>query len=388
MSETRHTVRVLEGIADVPAGAWDALVGDDGSPFLEWEWLACLEEAGTVCPETGWLPQHLTLWDGARLVGACPLYVKGHSMGEFVFDQSWAAGAERAGIAYYPKLLVAVPFTPVGGARFLARPADRPRVVEVLGAVLERIATEQGLSSVHVNFCLEDEAAGLGARGWLRRTGWQYHWLNEGYASFDDYLAALRSKRRNQTRRERRALAAEDVTIRHWVGADIPDRVVAHLHDLYRTTVDQNPWGRPYLNARAFELLATRFRSRLCVIAAERGGRVIAGTINVQKGDALYGRYWGAFEALRYLHFNVCYYAAIEHCISHGLARFEPGAGGDFKHLRGFDARETRSMHFVADPRLRAAIADYLERERDAVDDEIAWYDARTALRRDRRPAS
>jgi predicted N-acyltransferase len=356
-----------------------------GSPFLEWTFLACLEEAETVRPETGWLPQHLTLWDGARLIGACPLYVKSHSMGEFVFDQGWAAGAERAGIAYYPKLLVAVPFTPVAGSRFLARPADRGRVVHVLAAVLERIVEAQGLSSAHANFCREDEATALAERGWLHRTGWQYHWRNDGYATFEDYLGALRSKRRNQTRRELRALAEQGVRIRHWVGDAIPEAVVARLHDLYRTTIDDNPWGRPYLNARAFELLAERFRARLCVIGAERDGHLIAGTINVQKGDALYGRYWGAFERLRHLHFNVCYYAAIEHCIAHGLGRFEPGAGGDFKHLRGFDAQETRSMHFVVDPRLRAAVADWLARERAAVGEEIAWYDGRTALRRDRR---
>jgi len=377
---------VLDGVREVSAPAWDALVGVDGSPFLEWEWLACLEDAGTVRPETGWLPQHLTLWDGERLVGACPLYVKGHSMGEFVFDQGWASGAERAGIAYYPKLLVAVPFTPVAGPRFLAHPSERAAVTSVLGAALERSAAEQGLSSVHVNFCRVDEASTLEARGWLGRLGWQYHWRNEGYGTFDDYLLALRSKRRNQTRRERRALAEQGVTIRRWVGRDIPEAVVARLHALYRTTIDHNPWGRPYLTPELFSLLGARFRDRLCVIGAEQGGELIAGTINVQKGDALYGRYWGAFRPLRHLHFNVCYYAAIEHCIDAGLSRFEPGAGGEFKHLRGFDAVETRSVHFIVDPRLRDAIARYLEREREAVGDEIAWFDERTALRRDRRP--
>lgn len=380
-------VRVLRGVADVSRDAWNALLGGDDSPFLEWEWLASLEEAGTVRPETGWLPQHLTLWEGERLIGACPLYVKGHSMGEFVFDQGWAAAAERAGIPYYPKLLVGVPFTPVTGARFLARPADRPRTLDALGGMLETVAAEQGLSSAHVNFCLEAEATALERRGWLRRMGWQYHWVNAGFATFDEYLRALRSKRRNQARRELRALDEQGVTIRHWVGAEVPESVAERLHALYRTTVDTNPWGRPYLTPAFFGLLAGRLRHRLCVIAAERAGRIIAGTINVQKGDALYGRYWGAFEPLRYLHFNVCYYAAIEHCIRHGLARFEPGAGGDFKHLRGFDARPTRSMHFVVDARFRAAVADHLARERDAVDEEIAWYDERTALRRDRRPS-
>jgi predicted N-acyltransferase len=377
-------VRVLGGIRDVAAPAWDALVGD-GSPFLEWEWLACLEDAGTVRPETGWLPQHLTLWEGERLLGACPLYVKSHSMGEFVFDQGWAAAAERVGIAYYPKLLVGVPFTPVTGRRFLARRGDEGRVARTLGAMLERVATDQELSSVHVNFCLPPEAAVLEERGWLRRTAWQYHWLNAGYATFDDYLAALRSKRRNQTRRERRALAEQGVTITGWVGGEIPERLLGGLHRFYRATIDDNPWGRPYLNEEFFRLAATRLRSRLCLIVAERAGEPIAATINVQKGDALYGRYWGALTSLRHLHFNVCYYAAIEHCITHGLARFEPGAGGEFKHLRGFEATETRSLHFVVDPRFRAAVEDFLGRERAAVRQEITWYGKQSALRRDRR---
>ena len=382
------SVRILERVAEVPAAAWNALVGD-GSPFLEWEWLATLEDAGSVRPETGWLPQHLTLWRGERLVGACPLYVKGHSMGEFVFDQGWAAAAERAGMAYYPKLLVAVPFTPVAGARLLTAPGEAAVVTPALAEALERVCVEQRLSSVHVNFCLAEEAEGLAARGWLRRTGWQYHWMNDGYATFDDYLAALRSKRRNQTRRERRELAAQGVTLETFTGEAITPDLVPTMHALYRATIDDNPWGRPYLTERFFSLIVERFRARLCFILARQGGEVVAGTFNVEKGDALYGRYWGAFRMLRHLHFNVCYYAAVEHCVAHGLARFEPGAGGEFKHMRGFDARETWSMHFVRDPRLRTAIADFLAREGAAVQEEIAWFDGRTALKRNRpRPPS
>jgi len=193
--------RVLDGVRAVPADAWNALVGA-GSPFLEWEWLVTLEDAGTVRPETGWLPQHLTLWQDETLIGACPLYVKGHSMGEFVFDQGWAHAAERAGMAYYPKLLVGVPFTPVAGARLLAAPGIEDTMRPLLAEAIEQLCREQQLSSVHVNFCLPEEAAALEERGWLTRTGWQYHWINQGYRSFDDYLAALRSKRRNQTRRD------------------------------------------------------------------------------------------------------------------------------------------------------------------------------------------
>ncbi len=368
---------------DVSCDAWDALVAEE-SPFLEWEWLAALEAGETVTRKTGWLPQHLTLWDGERLVGACPLYMKAHSMGEFVFDQTWASAAQRAGIAYYPKLLVAVPFTPVTGARFLARPADVDMVRVALAGALEQICQADELSSVHVNFCRAVEAEALTARGWLRRRGFQYQWHNEGFRTFDDYLANLRSKRRNQARRERRELEAQGVEIHTHVGADIPGDVAGLVYRLYRATVDDNPWGQRYLTLRFFERVLDRFRDRVCLVLARRDGEVVAGTFNVQKGDALYGRYWGAFQSLRYLHFNVCYYAAIEHCIAAGLARFEPGAGGEFKHLRGFDATATDSMHWIRDRRLRDAIADYLTRERVAVADEIEWYGEKTARRRDR----
>jgi len=377
------TVRVLERIAEVAPAAWNALVRDE-SPFLEWEWLASLEDAGAVGRDTGWLPQHLTLWDGDRLVGACPLYVKGHSMGEFVFDHGWADAAERAGIRYYPKLLVGVPFTPVTGARFLSLPGGEDAVLAVLPEVVARIMREQGFSSAHVNFCRPSEVDALAAHGWLRRTGYQYHWVNDGYEHFDGYLAGLRSKRRNQVRREQRELVEQDVVIEALTGEALGPELVPTMYGLYRTTVDQHTWGNAYLNERFFALVVERFRARLCFIVARQGGRIIAGTFNVQKGEALYGRYWGAFRPLRHLHFNVCYYAAIDHAIRHGLQRFEPGAGGEYKHLRGFDARPTESMHLLRDPRLADAVARYLERERAAVRHDIDWLGTRTALRRDR----
>jgi hypothetical protein len=376
-----YTLRVLEAIRRVPREAWDALVADE-SPFLEWQWLAALEDAGTVGRERGWLPQHLTLWDAERLVGACPLYLKAHSMGEFVFDASWAAAAARAGIDYYPKLLVAVPFTPVTGLRFLAAPADTAIVRSTLAAVLERLCAEHGFSSVHVNFCRAEEAAALGTRGWLRRTGYQYQWRNEGFRSFDDYLESLRAKRRNQVRRERRELDTQAVQIRTYVGRDVPENLAPLVYRLYRATVDDNPWGQRYLTERFFDLVLERFRERVCLVLAYQNGEIVAGTFNVQKGDALYGRYWGSLRPLRYLHFNVCYYAAIEHCVTAGLGRFEPGAGGEFKHLRGFDATETLSMHWIADRRFRAAVDDYLNRERPAVASEIEWRGETTSRKR------
>jgi predicted N-acyltransferase len=376
-------LRQLESVRDVPRAAWDALVGD-GSPFLEWDWLVALEESGAATAATGWVPRPLTLWEGDRLVAACPLYVKGHSLGEFVFDQGWASAALRAGLQYYPKLLVAAPFTPATGARFLTGATDRRAAIDRLAAGLEEVCRRHRLSSVHVNFCLADEVEALEARGWHRRTGFQFQWTNAGFATFDDYLASLRSKRRNQARREQRALAADGVQIEVVAGEQIPASLMPRMFELYRVTIDRLPWGQQYLNRRFFELAQERFPHRLCLILARQHGEIIAGTFNVQKGDTLYGRYWGTVRDVRHLHFNVCYYAAIEHCIVHGLRSFEPGAGGEFKQLRGFDPQPTESMHFLRDPRLAEAVRDYLARERRAVRHEMAWQEERTALRRDR----
>jgi predicted N-acyltransferase len=375
-------LELAEGVREVPAPEWNALVGD-GSPFLEWEWLASLEEAGCVGPETGWAPRPLLLRERGRLVAACPLYLKGHSEGEFVFDWGWADAADRAGIRYYPKLLVGVPFTPVSGARLLSAPGeDRALRARQLAASLAELCAGNGLSSAHVNFCLEDEHEALLGAGFLPRLGFQYHWQNAGFGGFDDWLGALRSKRRNQVRREQRALETQGVVIERLFGDAIPDALVGPMFDLYLATIRGNPWGRQYLNARFFELLAERFRSRLCFVVAKAGGHVVGGTVNVQKGDALYGRYWGALRPLRHLHFNVCYYAGNAHCIEHGLQRFEPGAGGEYKQLRGFDATPTWSFHWLADEKLRHAVVRFLERERAEAGHAIDWYLTHTANRR------
>ncbi len=374
----------VDAVHDVSQSAWDALVADD-SPFLEWAWLSSLEDSGSASPSTGWTPRHLTLWEDDRLIGACPVYEKDHSMGEFVFDQGWATAAMRAGIAYYPKLVVGVPMTPITGSRVLALPRDRTDAVAALAGVLEDRCTAGDFSSVHVNFCRGMEVEELAARGWFRRTGLQYHWTNAGFTSFDDYLGSLRSKRRNQVRRERREVAAAGVEVSVLTGGEIPDELFPHIYELYSRTVDRLPWGQRYLNRRFFELVRERFRERLTFVVARLRGQLIAAAFNVEKGDTLYGRYWGARRGVRHLHFEVCYYAGIEHCIARGLKRFEPGAGGEFKHLRGFDAVATESMHWIAHPGLAAAVRDYLGRERRAVADEIEWLGSRTALRRERR---
>jgi len=366
-------IELLDGVAAVARDEWNALVGDE-SPFLEWDWLASLEHAGAVGGATGWIPRPLVARRQGRIVAACPLYLKTHSEGEFVFDWGWAEAAQRAGIDYYPKLLVGVPFTPVGGARFLvAAGEERSAWVARLAGALREITAANGLSGVHVTFCREDEVEAARAAGYLVRIGLQYHWTNPGYACFDDYLARFRSKRRNQIRREQRSLREQEVSLEVLTGDGIGSELVEPLYRFYRTTLDKRPWGRRYLTPRFFELLRERFRQRLCVVLARQGGRIVAGTLNVQKGEALYGRYWGCEREIPHLHFNVCYYAAIEHCIRAGLRRFEPGAGGDYKHVRGFDACPTWSLHFLGDPRLAAAVERFLEAERAEARQAIDW---------------
>ena len=365
MPGTMLQVKVLKTMLDTTREQWDALVGE-GSPFLEWDWLASMEESRCVTSRTGWQPQHLAVFDDDQLIAACPLYLKGHSMGEFVFDHSWADAAERAGISYYPKMLVAAPFTPATGVRFLTAPgADRLMLIRLLGQTLQEVCRQNEISSVHVNFCLEDETEILEDLGYLKRVGLQYQWLNHGYQMFEDYLAHFRTKRRNQIKREIREMSEQGVEIDALSGEAIPDELVSRMYALYKAHLDKLYWGRQYLLPRFFELLGQRFKRNLCFVVARHQGEIIAGTFNVQKNGVFYGRYWGAFRELRHLHFNVCYYAAINHCIKNNFIRFEPGAGGDFKRLRGFDPQPTISMHYLADPRLEAAVARFLERERE-----------------------
>lgn len=376
-------VTLARRIAEVPRAEWDALVGADGSPFLEWDWLDALEVSGCVAPETGWAPHHLLLRDGGRLVAAAPMYLKGHSQGEFVFDHTWAEAAERAGLRYYPKLLVAVPLTPATGRRILTHP-ERPRapLLAAAAGALRDLCTGNALSSVHVNFCADDEVAPFTAAGFLHRQGVQYHWHNRGYGGFDDYLAEMRSKRRTQARRELRDVAAAGVTVTPLVGDAIPDALFAPMFRLYRSTIDKLVWGRQYLNAAFFEELRRRWKRNLCFVAAMRGSELVAGAINVQKAGVLYGRYWGCFDEVRHLHFVTCYYAGIAHCIAGGLTRFEPGAGGEYKHWRGFDAAVTHSLHHLAHEGLTAAVADFLARERAHIGDAVDYLAERSALKK------
>ena len=371
-----YTVNIHSRMAEIDQSDWDALVGE-GSPFLEWDWLDGLERTGCVSPETGWVPQHVVVKDGERMVAACPLYIKSHSQGEFVFDHQWAHAARSAGIAYYPKMLVAVPFTPATGIRLMTAPgADRPALVALMGGALLKMCEQTGLSSVHVNFCGADEISPLREAGFLERVGMQYHWENHGFQEFEDYLRLFRSKRRNKLRREIREMDDVGIEISVATGNDIEDHLFPILYELYKTHIEKLYWGQLYLNQAFFEHLANRFKRNLCFITASYQGRIVAGTFNVQKNGVFYGRYWGAFEDLRYLHFNVCYYAAIDHCIRTGIQRFEPGAGGDFKQLRGFEARLTHSMHHLRHPALNKAVSEFLQSEREHMQQTADWINA------------
>jgi len=386
MSGTLPTqVKLLDSVRDVPQGVWDALVGEDGAPFLEWAWLDALESSGSVRPATGWQPRHLTLWRGNRLVAAAPAYLKDDSHGEFVFDWSWATAAERVGLRYYPKLVVAAPLTPATGRRILVAPGEDPeaRTAELIRAAVE-YARSEGLSSLHVLFPTEPEARVLEQVGLGIRHGVQYHFLNEGYRSFDDVLARFISKRRNQIRRERRSTAEHGISLRTVRGDELSSVDPGELYRLYASTVDKFVWGRRYLTPEFFVRVLERFRHRVEVVQAVRGSRVIAGAFNVAGPEALYGRYWGCFEDVPFLHFDVCFYRGMEETVRRGLRRFEPGAGGEHKLVRGFFPRLTYSAHWIFHGPLDRAVREFLGHERTAIAQGLPAWRAETGFRSER----
>ena len=370
-SAPRLEVAIVEGIDKIPRAAWDALLSPGDSPFVEWDWLYAMEHSGSAARGTGWAPYHLVVREALRkrVVAASPLYLKTHSMGEFVFDHEWADAAECAGIRYFPKLVVGVPFTPHTGRRFLTAPgADRAGLINLLGLALSSICEDNKLSSVQVNFCQTDEAAALAPIGFMERLGYQYHWHNAGFATFDDYLNRLKHKRRAAVRHERAEMEAQGIHIRVIAGEEIPDRMFAEMYRIYCSTIEKLYWGRQYLTEEFFDLIRKSFKRNMVFIGAYAGRELIAGAVNLAKANVMYGRYWGCLREVRFLHFNVCYYAGIEHSILNGIQRYEPGAGGEYKWLRGFDPAPTRSIHYVSNPDLRRAIAGFLKRERHEVE--------------------
>ena len=375
-------VEVTPRIADIPAAAWDACANphlETFNPFLAHAFLKALEDAGSVGGRSGWLPQHLALKLGSdESVAACaPCYLKSHSQGEYVFDRGWAEAYERAGGSYYPKLQIAVPFTPVPGRRLLVRPgANEEATAKLLATAAVELVERNDLSGLHVTFLTEAEWSSLGDRGFLKRIDQQFHWSNAGYASFDAFLASLASRKRKAVRREREEALAGGLKLEWLCGSDITEASWDAFFSFYMQTGSRK-WGRPYLNRKFFSLLGQAMGERCLIVMVKRGSKPIAGALNLIGGDCLYGRYWGALEHHPCLHFEVCYYQAIEFAITHKLARVEAGAQGEHKLARGYLPTSTYSAHFIADPHLRRAIADYLKRERayvDAAGKELAEY--------------
>jgi predicted N-acyltransferase len=368
-------VRVASQIKDVDAAEWDVCArGPDSrgsaawpdNPFISHAFLLALEESGSAAGKTGWLPQHL-LYEGGdgRLLGAMPCYLKSHSLGEYVFDHGWADAYERAGGDYYPKLQASVPFTPVTGRRLLTRDGDA-RSETVLLQAAATLTERLQASSLHITFLSEREWALAGERGFLKRVDQQFHWRNEDYASFDDFLGALSSRKRKAIRSERRQALVSGIDIERISGRDLTE---AHWDAFFEFYLDTGArkWGSPYLNRAFFSLIGESMADRVLLVMAKRQGRYIAGALNFIGGDRLYGRYWGAIEEHPCLHFEVCYYQAIDYAIEAKLGTVEAGAQGGHKLARGYLPVTTYSAHWIRDPGLRQAVAHYLKRERAAV---------------------
>ncbi|GAA0703838.1 GNAT family N-acetyltransferase [Dokdonella soli] len=354
--------RFHRALDEIPEGAWNTLLPDD-NPFVDHAFLAGLERHGCIDARTGWRPHHLGLYEGSRLIAAAPLYLKGNSHGEFVFDWSWAHAYEQHGLDYYPKLLCAVPYSPVTGPRLLTgRGADAQALRAASIAAIHAEAQRLGLSSAHLNFTGSEDTAAFAGSDWLPRFDWQFHWHNEGWRDFDDFLAALNHKKRKNIRHERMQVARAGVQceIRH--GDELDDADWQALHDFYLATFDDKG-NYPALTLDFFRHLGTSMPRRVVAVLCRRGSGLVAGALLLRSSTTLYGRYWGCHEHVEGLHFEACYYQGIEYCLREGLTTFEPGAQGEHKVARGFLPVCTRSFHWIADARFRAAIAEALRQE-------------------------
>lgn len=372
-------IRIHRNVREIPEADWSRLEGVSSAPFLSWIFLTALERTGCVGGDTGWIPYPLSFWEEGRFLAAAPVYLKHNSEGEFVFDHAWASAAHRAGIRYYPKLIAAVPFTPATAPRLLLMPgADSEKLMRAFAGALRALAEKSELSSAHVLFPTELQAESLEHIGLAHRLGIQFHWNNHNYNTFDDFLSRFASKRRNQIKRERREMQAQNIQITTLRGSDITPEIADFAYEFYIATVDKFFWGRRYLNRAFFEEICSKMRNSIEVVAAREGKKLIAGAFNIAGPSVLFGRYWGAREERPFLHFNVCYYHTIDECIQRKMTRFEAGAGGSHKLARGFEPSLVHSAHLLMDPRLDAAVRDYLDRERDvirdnAADKSVAW---------------
>ena len=368
-------VEAYTRVAEIGRDAWQACAGNpayNANPFVCFDFLDAAEQSGCAVERTGWGPRHLVMRDDqGEAAGVMPLYLKSHSRGEYVFDWAWADAYQRAGGRYYPKLLCAAPFTPATGPRLMSRAGADKSVPKMLLAGALQLCEQTGASGLHVTFPDQDQWRFLGEQGLLKRQDQQYHWHNPGYRDFDDYLAALSSGRRKTIRRERRDAQAA-VEIVSLTGAELKEEHWDAFYGFYMDTGERK-WGTPYLNRLFYSLLSERMADRVILLLARRDGQWIAGALNLLADDCLYGRYWGCAVDVPFLHFELCYYQAIEHAIRLGLPRVEAGAQGQHKIARGYLPAEVYSAHYIADPALRTPIARYLDQERAAVRQEMDW---------------
>jgi predicted N-acyltransferase len=361
-------IRLVTSLRDIPAQDWDAL-HQHRHPFLCHAWLTSLEDAGLLTWETGWEPRYLLAWHGPHLRGALPMYLKQHSFGEFVYDWAWARLAEQLQTPYYPKLVVTTPFSPVGGPRLLVHPTLEPDAASRVASLLVRQARDlvdgRTIHGLHLLFLPEAEALQLGQQGWLTRVAHQYHWHNQGYRDFDHFLERFRSHRRKEIRRERRRVEEAGARVRALWGHEVTSAELDLVFAFYHDTCQRYMGGNRYLNRRFFQLVHERMPGQLRVLLAENAaGDVIAGTFNLQSDEAMWGRYWGCREDIPLLHFETCYYRMIELAIADGVQRIEPGAGGDHKFARGFEAVATWSAHWLHDPQMMQVLRTHLRQER------------------------
>jgi uncharacterized protein len=377
---------ISTSFTDIDPAAWDAL-DQDGSPFLRHAFLAAMETSGCVGAGTGWLPAPITLHDERGLAAAAPAYIKTHSLGEFVFDQSWAQAYAQHGLTYYPKLLLGVPFTPATGARLLVRPdLDGPETRRRLITAIREFAQAQQLSSIHALFVNEAGRAALAAEGWLARHDVQFHWHNRGYRDFDHYLEDFTADKRKKAKRERRRVSEEGVTFETLSGSQLDRRAIDEMYDLQRDTF-QRHLHEPYLTRAFFQALPAIAGDSLVIKRARRAGETVAAAMFFRGRDVLYGRYWGAKENLHSLHFETCYHQGVDYCIEQGIALFDPGVQGEHKVSRGFVPANSWSMHWIVDARFRAAIGDYLRREGQHVDAYAREVESHVPYRDQRREA-
>lgn len=378
----KYAARILHGIGELDRDAWNRCANPQGAshnPFLAHEFLSALEDSGSAAPRAGWQPFHLALQEGDALLGVAPLYLKGHSQGEYVFDHAWADAWHRAGGRYYPKLQGSVPFTPATGRRALAADQD-PDIERALLGACAQVAERIQVSSLHFTFMPESQWRLAGELGFLRRMDQQYHWHNPGYDSFDAFLADLSSKKRKNLKRERREALVGGLTVEWLTGTDLREEHWDVFHRFYLDT-GARKWGSPYLTREFFSLIGEALAPRILLVLCKRGGRWIAGALNFIGSDALYGRNWGCIEEHRFLHFELCYYQAIEFAIARKLARVEAGAQGPHKLARGYLPQATYSAHWIADPGLRAAVARFLREERDCARQDIRWTESHSPFK-------